>query len=119
MKLLKNAIFMDEMGNKKGVSLELHFVIKRILEVCDVWQIDFEKELKAKIDFNNSRPKDYRKIGNSELLETDFKTVRQEMLASGFGMYKEIAKVVEERRKINAEVLAKRESRVENETLKK
>lgn len=111
----QNAVFIDEDGNKKGVPLELHFVIKRILEVCDVLGIDFEKELKDKIVFNNSRPKDYRKIGSPELLETDENKVYREMLHSGFGMYKMTDEVIERRNQINKDVIDKRNARKEEE----
>ena len=100
--------------------MELHFVIKRILEVCDVLGIDFEKELKDKIVFNNSRPKDYRKIGSPELLETDENKVYSEMLHSGFGMYKMTDEVIERRNQINKDVIDKRNVRKEEvESLKR
>ena len=111
----QNKVFIDEDGNKKGVPLELHFVIKRILEVCDVFKIDFERELRAKIAFNNSRPKDYRKIGSTELLNTDRDSVYSEMLKSGFGMYKDVDKIVAFREKINEDVIAKRNARADEE----
>lgn len=111
----QNEIFIDEYGNKKGVSLELHFIIKRILEVCDVFGINFEKELKDKITFNNSRPKDYRKIGNPELLETDESKVYSEMLHSGFGMYKMTDDIIEKRSQKNKDVIGKRIARKSEE----
>lgn len=66
-----NEVYENEDGSKSSVPLILHEVIRRILEVCDVWGIDFEKELNDKIEYNNSRPKDYRKMGDGEPLDTN------------------------------------------------
>lgn len=105
----QNNIFTDCDGNVKGVPLELHFVLKRILEVCEVFGINFEKELIDKIRFNGSRPAKYRVVGDSELLETDYEKVYQELLKAGFGMYKQIDEIIKARSLKNAEVLKNRE----------
>lgn len=106
-----NDTYVDENGKKRSVSLELHAVIKLILEFCEIYGIDMEKELIAKIAYNNSRPKDYRKMGNEKLLETDSNKVYREMLQKGYGMYKETDNVVAWREKVNKQVLGKREAR--------
>ena len=102
-----------EVANGKivSVSSELHAVIKLVLEFCEIYGIDMEKELIDKINYNNSRPKDYRKIGSPELLETDQDKVYDELVKKGWGMYKETDEVIQERQKINDEVLKKREER--------
>ena len=89
--------------------------MKLILEFCDIYGIDMRKELIDKINYNNSRPKDYRKIGNSELLETDTNRVYRQMLQSGYGMYKATEDVIRSRQEINNIVLKKREARRELE----
>lgn len=40
-----NEPYVDESGRPRSVSLELHAVIKLILEFCDIYGIDMEKEL--------------------------------------------------------------------------
>lgn len=109
--LHKNNIYVDESGKKRGVSIELHRIIKLVLEFCDIYGIDMQKNLIDKINYNNSRPKDYRKIGKEELLETDERKVFTEMLRKGYGMYKETDDVIAERNKINQTVCKKRETR--------
>lgn len=108
-----NEPYIGEYGKQSSVSLELHSVIKLILEFCDIYGINMEKELIDKINYNNSRPKDYRKMGQSELLETDPNKVFRELLSSGWGMYKEADSVVAARQKVNNTVLEKRASRTE------
>ena len=105
----KNMLLKIIDENVKGVPLELHFVLKRILEVCEVFGINFEKELIDKIRFNGSRPAKYRIVGDSELLETDYEKVHQELLKAGFGMYKQIDEIIKARSLKNAEVLKNRE----------
>lgn len=109
--LHKNDIYTDESGEKRGVPLELHHVIKLILEFCDIYGIDMEKELIDKINYNNSRPKDYRKIGKEQLFETDERKVFTEMLKNGYGMYKETDAVIKTREEINKITIKKREDR--------
>lgn len=111
-----NEEYTDESGTKRSVSQELHSVIKLVLEFCDIYGIDMEKELIDKINYNNSRPKDYRKIGNEELLETDPNKVFRQLLSKGYGMYKETDAVVEERKRVNDTVLGKRQARKDMET---
>lgn len=111
-----NEPYIDESGIERSVSLELHAVIKLILEFCDIYEIDMEKELVDKINYNNSRPKDYRKMGQEELLETDPNKVFRQLLSKGWGMYKETDAVVAERQKVNDTVLGKRKAREELES---
>lgn len=111
-----NETYIDESGKERSVSIELHEVIKRILEFCEVCGINIEKELIDKINYNNSRPKDYRKMGNEQLLETDPNKVYREMLQQGYGMYKETDNVVAWREEINRQVLGKRAARKELES---
>ena len=106
-----NDSFVTDNGQTVSVSSALHSVIKLVLEFCDIYGIDMEKELINKINYNNSRPKDYRKIGQSDLLETDKHKVYSELLSNGYGMYKETEKVISERQKINEAVLKKRQER--------
>lgn len=113
--LYKNEIYEDERGQKRGVPLELHSVMKSVLEFCDIYGIDMEKELINKINYNNSRPKDYRKIGKPELLETDPSKVFRETLKYGWRTCKETDKIVKEREQINNIVLGKRKARRELE----
>lgn len=113
--LYGNDIHIDEKGNTCSVATELHCVIKLVLEFCDIYGIDMEKELTDKINFNQSRPKDYRKMGQEELLETDRNQVFREMLRSGYDMYKETDAIVAKRQKENETVLRKRNDRAELE----
>ena len=106
-----NDSFVADNGQTVSVSLALHSVIKLVLEFCDIYEIDIEKELINKINYNNSRPKDYRKIGQSDLLETDEHKVYNELLSNGYGMYKETEEVISERKKINDAVSKKRRER--------
>ena len=89
---------------------ELHIVIKLILEFCEIYGIDMEKELIKKIEYNNSRPIGYRQIGDG-LLETDYNKVYNELLKMGHGYYKLIDDILKERERLNNEVLKKREER--------
>lgn len=111
-----NEPYVDESGRPRSVSMELHAVIKLVLEFCDIYGIDMEKELIDKINYNNSRPKDYRKMGQAELLETDPNKVFRQLLSKGWGMYKETDTVVAERQKVNDTVLGKRKARAELES---
>lgn len=81
-------IYKDNDDKLHGFSIELHHVIKLILEFCDIYGIDMEKELIDKINYNSTRLRDYRKMGNSILLEEDSTKVFNEMLIQGYGMYK-------------------------------
>ncbi len=116
-----NETYIDESGKERSVSRELHAVIKLVLEFCEIYGINMEKELIDKINYNNSRPKDYRKMGQAELLETDPDEVYKSLLARGYGMYKETDNVVSEREAINNIVLEKRAAReeLEKEQLRK
>lgn len=107
-----NGSYVDEHGKVCSAVHELHCVIKLILEFSDIYGIDMGKELIAKIDFNNSRPKDYRKIGQKELLDTDPNEIYNSLLTQGYGFYKETENVVATRQAINANVLKKREDRL-------
>ena len=80
-----NEVFEYQNGNKSSVPLILNEVIRRILEVCEVWGIDFEKELNDKIEYNNSRPKDYRKMGDEQPLDTNPHSVFCALLGNGWG----------------------------------
>ena len=111
-----NELYVDESGRPRSVSMELHAVIKLVLEFCDIYGIDMERELIDKINYNNTRPKDYRKMGQAELLETDPNKVFRTLLSKGWGMYKETDSVVAERQKINNTVLRKRKAREELES---
>ncbi len=113
---INNETYVGENGREQSVSLELYAVIKLILEFCDIYEINMEKELIDKINYNNSRPKDYRKMGQEELLETDRNRVFRELLANGYGAYKYVDEVVEERQKVNDTVLGKRKARKELES---
>lgn len=110
-----NDTYTDDSGRRVSVSLELHAVIKLILEFCDIYGIDMEKELIDKINYNNSRPKDYRKMGKSTLLETDYDKVYNELLSKGYGAYKYTDEVVRERKIVNERVLDKRMERKRTE----
>lgn len=103
-----NNEFVGNDGITHSTPKELHKVIKLVLEFCDIYGIDMEHELISKINYNNSRPKGYRKIGDDKLLVTDESTVMSELLESGHGMYHEIDAVLEERKKINEEIERKR-----------
>lgn len=103
-----NQEFVAADGKTHSTPRELHHVIKLILEFCDVCEIDMEKELIDKINYNNSRPRGYRKIGSYELLETDPDKVMNEALNFGYGMYKQASEIVRERDMMNAEVLRRR-----------
>ncbi len=107
-----NGSYIDEQGKVCNAIHELHCVIKLILEFSDIYGIDMEKELIAKIDFNNSRPKDYRKMGQKELLDTDPNEIYNSLLAQGYGFYKETENIVATRQAINDGVLKKREDRL-------
>ena len=74
-----------------------------------------EQNLINKINYNNTRPKDYRKVGTTQLLETDSRKIFRELLSKGFGMYKNTNSVIEKREKINNTVLEKRHARKELE----
>lgn len=118
--LHNNRVYIDENGSKHGVPIELHNVIKLILEFCDIYGINMEKELIDKINYNSTRPRDYRKMGNSDLLEVSYDKVYNEMLQQGYGMYKETDDVVNQRKHINTVVESKRKERqkafiIENE----
>lgn len=106
-----NEIYKDNDGKLHGVSIELHHVIKLILEFCDIYGIDMEKELIDKINYNSTRPRDYRKMGNPTLLEEDFTKVFNEMLIQGYGMYKETDDIAKQRSSINSKVIGKRKAR--------
>ena len=105
-----NESFIAANGEEVGVVKELHIVIKLILEFCEIYGIDMEKELIKKIEYNNSRPIGYRQIGDG-LLETDYNKVYNELLKMGHGYYKLIDDILKERERLNNEVLKKREER--------
>lgn len=113
--LYSNATHIDENGQPQSVAIELHAVIKLIIEFCEIYEIDLEQNLINKINYNNTRPKDYRKVGTPKFLETDSKKVFNELLYQGFGMYKNTDSIVEERKRINDTVLGKRKARKELE----
>lgn len=110
--LYGNNIYEDESGNKHGVPIELHKIIKHILAFCDIYGIDMEHELIAKLNYNSTRPRDYRKMGSSELLETNPNKVLTEMLGKGFGMYNSVDDIITHRQKTNAKVLQKRKDKL-------
>ena len=110
-----NNSYISDNGETVSVPSDLHSVIKLVLEFCDVCGINMEKELISKINYNNSRPKDYRKIGHEVLLETDKEKVYSELLSKGFGMYKEADSIIKGRQQINDEVLRKRQERAKEE----
>lgn len=106
-----NGVYENEDGSKSSVPLILHEVIKRILEVCEVWGIDFEKELNDKIEYNNSRPKDYRKMGSGQPLDTNPHSVFCDLLRNGWGAYKETENVCARNAEENDKVARKRAER--------
>ncbi len=110
-----NEEFIGDDGETHSTPKELHKVIKLILEFCDIYRIDMEKELIAKINYNNLRPRNYRKIGSPELEETAEDKVYDMAVAAGYGLYKEVDKIISEREKINAEILRRRAQKRELE----
>lgn len=110
-----NLEFIGDDGIKHSVPKELHEVIKLILEFCDIYDIDIEKVLIKKINYNKSRPKDYRKIGSSDMLETDYDVIMSRALNMGHGAYKLVDDVIDSNKSINNEIMRKREMRSELE----
>lgn len=113
--LYGNNTHIDKNGQSQSVAIELHSVIKLIIEFCEIYGIDMEKNLINKINYNSTRPKDYRKVGTPQLPETDSRKVFSELLSKGFGMYKNTDSIVEKRKRINDTVLGKRQARKEIE----
>ena len=111
-----NNEFVGDDGITHSISKELHEVIKLVLEFCDIYGIDIEKVLIDKINYNKNRPKDYRKIGSEELLETDRDTIMDRALEMGNGAYKLVDGVVSDNQAINEEILRKRAMRSELES---
>ena len=66
--------------NSETVSYQLHRIIKVVLEFCYIYGIDIDKELRRKIDYNNSRPYKYRTIGSSDLPEPNRDKIHRELL---------------------------------------
>lgn len=104
-------VYKDNDGKLHGVSIELHHVIKIILEFCEIYGIDMEKELIDKINYNSTGPRDYRKMGKTSLLEEDSTKVFNEMLIQGYGMYQETNEIAKQRSYINSKVIGKRKAR--------
>ena len=111
-----NESFVADNGETVGVKEELHEVIRQILAYCDIFEINMEKELIDKINYNNSRPKDYRKMGQAELLETDPQKIEQGLLRHGLGWYKLAGDFAKENAARNDIVLGKRSARKEAES---
>lgn len=62
----ENNIYTDENGEKRGLPLELHYIIKEIMTFCDINGIDIQKEIINKNKYNSTRPKGYRKVGEED-----------------------------------------------------
>ena len=110
-----NNEFVGDDNKPHSVKNELHEVIKLVLEFCDIYNIDIEKELRRKIEYNKNRPKDYRKMGTPTLLEINQDKLMARALNMGNGSYKLVSDIILENSRINDEVLRKRALREELE----
>ena len=105
--------FVGADGKPHGVSTELHEVINSVLFYCDLFHINMEKELIDKINYNNTRPYDYRKMGQG-LLPTGEQAAHElevQALSIGPGMLDCVDGILDERNIINQGIMEKRELR--------
>ena len=109
---LLNSFKDNEESKELSISEPLHLIIKLILTFADIWGIDMEQEVKAKMKYNATRPLKYRTVGTHKLLKTGIPEICYEFMERHLFLWPEDPKkIAETRERLIEAVMGKRKER--------